>query len=288
MNKIIIFFILFFFIIVICAGLYYFFSTNNSIVNNSSISNISSISNNSFSPLNIKGCSLWLDANDRNTIQLNNNNVTSWNDKSFNKFIFNQTNTSNQPQYETTTTTIKFIASNKNFLGGPTNFEIGTNSFSLFIVSKFNDTTSNGAIFNKSLYGDATGRILVVREGDNFNMLVTDKIQKNNLFKDTYPANKYRILSLIFNRIAGSSNIYENGKLINSYTYTNPDNSNLTNSYNMIIGGYNNSSGNISPPQDGLYFDGNIAEIIAYNITNDMKTSDQIQIENYLKLKWNI
>ena len=54
----------------------------------------------------------------------------------------------------------------------------------------------------------------------------------------------------------------------------------------MIIGGYNNNTGGISPPQPGYYLDGNIAEILSYTNNFDMTTSIQNQIEGYLAWKW--
>ena len=42
---------------------------------------------------------LWLDATDSNTITLNGNNVSQWDDKSSNSFSLSQSNSSNQPQW---------------------------------------------------------------------------------------------------------------------------------------------------------------------------------------------
>ena len=52
---------------------------------------------NYFSPTQIGGCSLWLDAADTNSITLNGSNVSQWNDKSGNVRHMFQPTTANQP-----------------------------------------------------------------------------------------------------------------------------------------------------------------------------------------------
>ena len=242
---------------------------------------------------NINGCVIWLDAASSSTITTASGKVSQWVDKTSNAFTFTQSTDGNRPTYVTNSLnglpTLQFTKANANYLGGPTNFEVGTNSFSLFVVCKFNDTTSAGGIFNKSLFGDASGRILIVRESvpaSKMNILVTDNFNSNLPFIDSYAGNTYRILELIYNRTEGKTSVYNNGTLVISNTTT--DSSYLTNNYNMIIGGYNDGSGNITPPHPDFYLDGNIAEIVAFSNPYDMTTTTRQQIEGYLANKWGL
>jgi hypothetical protein len=56
----------------------------------------------------------------------------------------------------------------------------------------------------------------------------------------------------------------------------------------MIIGGYNDTNGNIVTPNAALYLDGNVAEIIAYSNQYDMTDETRQLIEGYLANKWGI
>lgn len=249
------------------------------------------VSSVTFSPLSIPGCSVWLDAADSSKITLNGSGVSQWVDKSSNGFVFTQSTAGNQPTYSTNSlnglATLQFTAANSTYLGGGTNYAVGTNSFAIFAVFRFSDTTSNGSVFNKALYGGQQGRIYLLRENNGtFNFRVTDPVSENNSFADTYAGNTYRIMSMTYNRTAGAGYIFNNGTLVSSYTADKT--TNLTNTNNFIIGGYNNGSGTASPPQAGFYLNGNIAEIICYTNNYDMTWGIQQQIEGYLASKWGI
>jgi hypothetical protein len=249
------------------------------------------VSSVSFSPLSVQGCSVWLDAADSSKITLNGSGVSQWVDKSSNGFVFTQSTAGNQPTYSTNSlnglATLQFTAANSTYLGGGTNYTVGTNSYAIFVVFRFSDTTSNGSVFNKGLYGGQQGRLLFVRENSGtFNFRVADPVAENNSFADTYAGNTYRIMCMTYNRTAGAGFIFNNGTLVSSYAADKT--TNLTNTNNMIIGGYNNSSGTISPPSAGFYLNGNIAEIICYTNNYDMTWSTQQQIEGYLASKWGI
>lgn len=249
------------------------------------------VSSVSFSPLSVPGCSVWLDAADATTITLNGSGVSQWRDKSTNGFLFTQSTAGNQPTYSTNSlngqATLQFTAANSTYLGGGTNYAVGTNSFAIFAVFKFSDTTTNGSVFNKALYGGQQGRIIFVRENSGtFNFRIADPVNENNSFADTYAGNTYRIMCMTYNRTAGAGFIFNNGTLVSSYTADKT--TNLTNTDNMIIGGYNNGSGTASPPTAGFYLNGNIAEIICYTNSYDMTLGTQQQIEGYLASKWGI
>jgi hypothetical protein len=251
-----------------------------------------------YTPTSIPGCTLWLDAKDplnTGTAPANGTNISLWKDKSTNAFSFTQATSGNQPTYVTNALNgnpaIQFTAANSTYLGGPTNFATGTNSFAVFAVFKWTDTTSTGWVFNKSLNGGASGRILMGRNSSTITTGLTlyaaDGLTTS--FTDTYPANTYRILCFIYNRGSRTTTVYQNGTSIISQTYTATDvATSQTNSFNFIVGGYNNGTGGITPPQAGLYLNGSIAEILNFTNSYDMSTSVQQEIEAYLSYKWGL
>jgi len=260
------------------------------VIANITTSSIANTTTTIFSPLAITGCCTWLDAADSSTVSLNGSGVSQWLDKSTNGFLFTQSTAGNQPIYSNNSlnnkNTLQFNGANSQYLGGPTNFAVGTNSYALFAVFRFSDTTSTGSVFNKSLAGQQNGRIIFIREGSTFNFRIADNVNANNYFSDTYSGNTYRVMVLIYNRTSGNGYIYNNGTVASTFSVDKT--SNLTNSDNFIIGGYNNGSGTVSPPLSGYCLTGNIAEIIAFSNNYDMTTATQQQIEGYLAWKWGI
>ena len=61
----------------------------------------SSVIFDAFSPTDISGLQLWLDANDSETITLNGSTVSQWDDKSGNDYHVTQSTASYQPTYST-------------------------------------------------------------------------------------------------------------------------------------------------------------------------------------------
>jgi hypothetical protein len=199
-------------------------------------------------PLAIASCCLWLDATDTSTITLASTKVVSWTDKSTNAFVFNQTTVGSRPTYtsnsQNSLATLTFSATNSTYLLGPSNFSIGTSSYSLFVVC--NITVSNATfcgIFNKSLYGAQNGRILMLQDAGSIHIQYT---HPGDLFlsttADTYTLGNYRIFELIVNRTEGKDYAYQNGTLLSTLTIT--DATNYTDTVNnMLIGAYNDGAG---------------------------------------------
>ena len=81
-----------------------------------------------FSPSDIGGLSLWLDAADESTLTLSGSNVSEWRDKSINAYT---TSTFyNAPSYDPTTNAIVFAGSN----GFTVSYSASLNVESAFIV----------------------------------------------------------------------------------------------------------------------------------------------------------
>jgi hypothetical protein len=248
-------------------------------------------------PLTIPGCQLWLDAADSSTITLSSSKVTQWNDKSVNGYNFTQATSGNQPTYSTaslnTLNTITFTSANSTFLTGTasTTF-MGTNSLSVYGVFKTNNNTSSSSVFAKSLAGGAAGRILyAVRDGGNPGYInsgigTTGQNAYANTLSDTYTAGAWRVHGFVSDRSGWTTTLFQNGSLIATTTITADTTTNLTNAYPMIIGGYNTSTGSVSPPLGGYYLDGAVAEILVFSTA--LTTAQRQTIEGYLARKWGL
>jgi hypothetical protein len=248
-----------------------------------------------FNPMSVGGCISWYDAMDTTTITQSAGAVSQWADKSGYGSDLTQATAGNKPTYVTDGIikgpTVSFASASAQYLGGGTNFALGTKGFAMFAVVKMNDAAAtNNYIYNKALYGSATGRFFFGRESSQVFMGPTLTAADTGIrYNDTYTANTYRLLCSVYNRTSGVSSIFQNGTLAVTKTYTSGETAtNQPNTYNFIMGGYNNTSGNISGPQSGLTFNGNVAELICYSYSTDMTTTTQQQIEGYLAWKWGI
>ena len=250
-------------------------------------------------PTSITGCALWLDASDSSSITQVSSAVSQWNDKSGNSYNFVQATAGNRPVYTTAglngLNTLTFTASSSQFLTGTAStIFLGTNSISIFAVCKYLDTTSGGYIFAKSLFGSANGRILFGRDASTPGILRMGIVTTANAYAsppDIYPANTWRILGMTADRIGGATTCFNNGYVFNQSATVNPvtftaDSSSYITTYPMIIGGYNDSAGNVVTPQAGLFLNGSIGEIIIY--TSALTSTQRRQVELYLATKWNL
>jgi hypothetical protein len=242
--------------------------------------------------LSIEGCCLWLDGADSSSVIKSGSSVSAWNDKSSGGYNFTQPNSENRPTYINNVangnSVISFSRNNQNYLGGPNGFNLGTNSYSVFVVCNFTSNVSAG-IFNIAVFGVANGRLVMVADGSEYLIGFAHSGIDYNVI-NIPPTSGYQIIEIIINRVEGNDSYYRNGSKIGQQTYT-PDNTVSildTNNFNMIIGGYNNHSGGINPPIGHNYLDGTVAEIAAFLNPYDMTTSTRQEIEGYLAKKWGI
>jgi len=237
-----------------------------------------------------------MDANDSTKISLTNTPYY-WTDKSTNAYSFtpgSSSTSSSNPSIDSTLQngkqTMKFSGTTLNYFQGPATFTIGTNSYALFAVFKFN-TSADGGIYNKSLYGSSTNRIFMVRVNGflNYGFVHTDTGFVTNI---TYTGGTtYHVMSLVINRKTQVSGQYVDesfmdGASFSSYKYTAQDNTNYTATANIqLLGAYNSSGTGI---QGGFFLIGNIAEIVSYSNPFDMTIATRQQIEGYLAWKWGL
>jgi hypothetical protein len=230
-----------------------------------------------FTPLDISGCSLWLDGADRTTMTLSGTGVSSWRDKSPNAFTASG---SNLPGYSATALDgrpgITFNGSTQYFdLGNVLN--LTSNQLFAFVVCKFN-STANGAVLGKSLAGGAVGRYSLLREsGVLFPLIQTSTTVNSSGFSDSSTA--VRLLNVAWNR--STLQLYENGT--SRYSTALADATSFSNAYNFLIGAYQSGSGGL-PPFAGFYLNGVISEVVLFLGT--LTSADRQRVEAYLAQKW--
>ena len=250
-----------------------------------------------FTPLTIEGCCLWMDANDSSKISpapTNGSTIDSWTDKSINAYVFSSTTTSTaKPKFASSSqngkSTIAFAsASLQYFIGDPAskNFTLNTSSYALFTVFK-KTSGSYASMYNKSLYGAISNRIILVIDNNRLNCGFA---HDNSTGKIPFSINNdttYQIISVIINRTTGLDTSYVNGTSTGTYTYTSDSTTNfLASTYDTLIGAYNDTG--TGTPRAGFYLNGNICEIISYKNTYDMSVLNRQKIEGYLAYKWNL
>ncbi len=242
-----------------------------------------------FTPTQISGCQLWLDAADASSITLSGSNVATWADKSGNGRDFTQATTSNRPVYGTFLSQpgVSFTGSNSTNLSN-SYIQTGSGGRNLFIVFYDVNTTAN-AFGNPVLFYMATSNSNAL--GD---WRAAFDASNNYLGLDSYAAAYlYRtspnVTSMRTSRAIGmwgiasgaafnTAYVYGNGTqfttLVNSFANT--SSLNVQNSGVTTIGG---------GPQTG-FVTSVISEILYY--TTDITTNQRQQIEGYLAHKWGL
>jgi len=269
-----------------------------------------------FSPIPTNGNWIWLDAADTSTVSTESNTVTEWRDKSPNNYVFTRasgTSNSGKPTYSLSSLnnlpTLSFNRVNDQYLiGDSTNFQVGYNSFYLFIVFKFNEESTEyfQGVFNKSLLLGVNGRIACYK-----GYSVPDGTLNPGMFLDiTQPEastgspfimndTNFNMFTLICHRntpgeIRSTSTINQNGTTLTATSFTRPIrtgetiHTNLTNTQYMFVGAYNSATSNSNIPELDSYLNGSIAEIIGYSTEQDMSTLNIQRVEGYLAWKWGL
>jgi hypothetical protein len=233
------------------------------------------------SPLEVNGCSLWLDGADSSSVITSGSSVSAWNDKSSNEYTLIQTNSEKKPSYVTNGLDGKSIINFENdFLSGASGLELGQNSFSMFIVARSYAFNSNilfkGNDVNQIRMGMSGGYMFPwAKHGSNG----LDMVQ--GLWFDDFI-----IYETVVNRVEGKDTFYINGTNIAMSTYTPDISYNATNSGNLILGGYINVWDESYPVVTAL--EGQIAEVVMYLNPSDLTNSTRHQIEGYLAHKWGL
>jgi len=226
-----------------------------------------------FTPLDISGLQLWLDADDSETITLNGSTVSQWDDKSGNDYHCVQGVASNQPTYATAAQNGRNVVrldGINDYMQNSTNTIVGgSNSRTVFVACK--NTDASGITYPFALatrnYSSA---------GELF--LISSEVG----------------VRVSFGSIVWSTSLYSSAGIITVQT-------NGTD-VNQLLGWLNGSSLSVSSSstrtlstQVGYMvgdsvtsstWSGDVMEILVYN--SNLSTSNRESVESYLSGKWGI
>ena len=237
-----------------------------------------------FIPTQVAGLALWLDASDTTTITQSSGNITQWRDKSTSGLTATAANNPTLvAKIQNGFPGISLDGSTQYFNLG-NNLNMGTNQIYIFVVSKFN-STADGAIIGKSLYGSAGARYSLLRSGALIPLIEASGGAVNNSGFNSDTSTSGRLLNMVWDR--STINLYQNGSSVFSVGLS--DSSNLTTGNSLLIGAYQNGSGGV-PPATGLYMNGYIHEILMYftSTSSPLGNTSRQQIESYLAQKWGL
>ena len=225
-----------------------------------------------FNPIDIDGCSLWLDALDRSSITLSGTDVTQWNDKSGNGRNLTQSTAGLRPTYSATSKAIVFDGTR--YLDIPNALAAITPTYTIFAVEKRASDQARFFLGNRQAVAN-TGLIL------GYNSSTTSHHTTAHIvdLQVTIPSylgtsEPVRITRYAYTGTTRSTFI-NGGQLSNSQSFS----ATLTTWPTANIGaGYNTNSVN--------WYIGNIHEIIFYNTS--LTTEQSQRVEGYLAWKWGI
>jgi len=207
----------------------------------------------SFKPTSLSNLCLWLDASDVSTINLNNNIITLWQDKSG---IGNNGTPINNPIYNSNNNCIQLNGSS-NYFTIPYTF---LSNETVFVILNTNNTGGEQNIICGNINGSR--QFAILSNSLNINSFATaSKPISGNTVMLEYTLNLSNI------------SIYNSGLLqisTNSFTPTNEQNINIGVNSSLNTG----------------FFNGSISEVIIYN--KILSNSERQQVEGYLAWKWGI
>ena len=236
------------------------------------------LNNSSFSPYNISGFQLWLDGADPNgngILPTNGASISTWYDKSINKFNATQATASNQPTYILASNLLSFATNttSMSLTGTGLSITANINFCSVFIVYTTLVTPSAIAVFNIATPQTSArctiqnNAQLYYRKLDSDSLgLIGAGISTSNtpvlgVFELNYGANTAAIY------INGTTNVSPSPAFINGAGNTSPTNAGLTQ-----IGGANVTY--------------RMAEILV--LTRLYTIAQRQQMEGYLAWKWGL
>ncbi len=237
-----------------------------------------SFSFNIFSSSTISGLSAWYHAD---SVHKNGSTVDTLYDCSGNNNIIIQQNINYQPLFIQTSnqinnqSTIRFDGSN-DFLDGGNVLNFGMNSNTIYLIGK--SIASNGTYFAKSMANDVSNRYALFYYYPNLLFLYQDNIQRLISAPRTSPG--YELLNVTIDRNLSTNKLIANNQSL-GVTSINTS-SDITSSFNFLVGAYNSNTGGVPP--SGVYLNGDISEILIFNKL--LTTNEKMIVENYLSYKY--
>lgn len=230
-----------------------------------------------FSPTDISGLQLWLDADDASTITLNGSNVSQWNDKSGNARNFDQGTAANQPartlSAQNGKTALTFATND--FLKN-TALNWGASNSTLFLVMKEDDTEQGF----QNVFTTGTGATGQWSYGINANFVnnrysIFDIGEAHTAFNFSPTGTNADVVCFTTAGVSSGSvtaNLFRNGTADTG----NPKTQTTTTSAAGAQLGANSTGAEA--------YRGTICEVILYD--SQLSTTDRNKVEDYLKTKW--
>jgi hypothetical protein len=224
-----------------------------------------------FNPLDVSGCTLWLDGADGGSMTLSGSNITQWRDKSG---LGSDATASGTPVFVQNALASNSVVSfngSSYFTGSQSDTN---NTHSILAVVRFN---SGGPQYARLLSFGVNGQFDYNNAG-YYNLssnTVQFAITRNGTETDVagLTSDAYHIVTAIFN---GTTGLYyvDGGMTSNSAVWTS----------NFNFNQYRIGADQI--PTTAQQLQGNVGEIITYS--NALSTTERLQLERYLGWKWNI
>jgi hypothetical protein len=247
-----------------------------------------------FSPTQIPGCQLWFDAADPNgngTLLQNGSGITTWNDKSSNRYSVSQTTASNRPifttgaqnglpglQFQTNTTLSNLSVNMPNFTTG--------SSSSVFFVTRNASTNSGWNIVNTVWFNAAGLDSTAYRRyhfSFNQNSTAGPTLYVNNgatfafVGQDTGNAVSPSANAIIgFTISSSNATINTNGNSVNFAGFALQS---ITDNQGLFLFGDNRNNSSVA--SNIMMF-----EMIGYN--SQLTVTQRQQVEGYLAWKWGL
>lgn len=236
-----------------------------------------------FSPSDISGLQLWLDADDSSTITLNGSTVSQWNDKSGNSYNVSQGTASYQPTYSTAQlngkNVVTFDGTADHILNDSLASVASGNNvpITMFIVFK---QLSSGTNEYGVVFGSSSSIQPVFCMMTNSSQLAaqqrTDAGTLTTAYSSVSSTSAYRVQSIVLS--SSNLTVYNNGTSAATSSFTPAQTSFDT----FTIGAWRRSGS-----MNGIAFlHCDIAEVVIYN--SALSTSDRNSVEDYLSSKWGI
>lgn len=222
-----------------------------------------------FTPVQIPGCTLWLDAADRSTLALSGTTVTTWTDKTGNGFSATGVN---GVSYNATSNGVAFASASSQFMNLSDGcFPTGNSSYSyMFIFTPA--TTHNGQMITGGNNNTAEKIIIQVRDTGRLLSAWYDGIN-STLSSNTYTLNA---------RNLGFAT-YASGGARSTWLNFVQGGSDTVGTRNQGSG--TNNLGTLGPAAFETY-NGQLHEILVYS--NAVSVGDRQRLEGYLAWKWGL
>ena len=224
-----------------------------------------------FSPTDISGLQLWLDADDSETITLNGSTVSQWDDKSGNGYNVSQGTASYQPTYTASAlnskSVVSFDGSNDVLRNNSVTPVSGSSSRTVFLVYNVTGGAGNGVFTLGNTVNSSARQFVCTRE------IAIRCFGVTRVFTESNDGTTYMIVTYMLDGTTGNDlAAFKNGSALTVQS--------TTNGATTL-----NTAAGIEIPNDGVSGT-NIAEILVYD--SALSTSDRERVESYLSTKWGI